>query len=71
MYAINPSHSEVLGLKTYKGIGDVPEQVDLAAVVTPAVTVAQVIGECVGNSTLDLRLEPRNSFRDFTEALTT
>jgi hypothetical protein len=24
-----------------------------------------------GNSRLDLRLEPRNSFRDFTEALTT
>jgi predicted CoA-binding protein len=47
VYAVNPSHSEVLGLKTYKGIGDVPEQVDLAVVVTRALTVAQVIGECV------------------------
>ncbi len=47
VYAVNPSHSEVLGLKAYKGIDDIPEQVDLAVVVTPALTVAHVIGECV------------------------
>jgi acetyltransferase len=47
VYAVNPSHSEVLGLKTYKSISQVPEQVDLAVVVTPALTVAHVIGECV------------------------
>ncbi len=47
VYAVNPSHSEVLGLKAYKSIGDIPEQVDLAVVVTPALTVPQVIGECV------------------------
>jgi acetyltransferase len=47
VYAVNPSHSEVLGLKAYKSIGDIPRQVDLAVVVTPALTVAHVIGECV------------------------
>jgi acetyltransferase len=47
VYAVNPSHSEVLGLKAYKSIGDIPKQVDLAVVVTPALTVAHVIGECV------------------------
>jgi acetyltransferase len=47
VYAVNPSHSEVLGLKSYKSIGDIPEPVDLAVVVTPALTVAHVIGECV------------------------
>ena len=47
VYAVNPSHSEVLGLKAYKSVGDIPEQVDLAVVVTPALTVAHVIGECV------------------------
>jgi acetyltransferase len=47
LYAVNPGHSEVLGLKAYKSIGDVPGQVDLAVVVTPALTVAHVIGECV------------------------
>ena len=52
VYAVNPSHSEVLGLKTYRGIGDVPEQVDLAVVVTPALTVAQIVGECVDAGSL-------------------
>ena len=47
VYAVNPSHSEVLGIKTYKQIGDIPGRVDLAVVVTPAHTVPQVIGECV------------------------
>lgn len=47
VYAVNPSHSEVLGVKTYKQIGDIPGGVDLAVVVTPAHTVPQVIGECV------------------------
>ena len=47
LYAVNPGHSEVLGLKAYKSIGDIPGQVDLAVVVTPALTVAHVIGECV------------------------
>ena len=47
VYAVNPSHSEVLGLKAYDSIRHVPKQVDLAVVVTPALTVAHVIGECV------------------------
>jgi acetyltransferase len=47
VYAVNPSRSEVLGLKAYKSIGDLPQQVDLAMVVTPAIAVAHVIGECV------------------------
>ena len=47
VYAVNPSHSEVLGIETHKQIGDIPGGVDLAVVVTPAHTVPQVIGECV------------------------
>lgn len=47
VFAVNPSHSEVLGLKAYKSVADIQEQVDLAVVVTPANTVAHVIGECV------------------------
>ena len=47
VYAVNPSHGEVLGLKTHKHIGDIAGAVDLALVVTPAQTVPQIIGECV------------------------
>lgn len=47
VYAVNPSHDEVLGIKTYKRIGDIAGEVDLALVLTPAQTVPQIIGECV------------------------
>ncbi len=51
VYAVNAKNPEVLGLKTYASIRDIPGQVDLAIVATPAVTVPQVIGECVDAST--------------------
>jgi acetyltransferase len=47
VFAVNPRHSEVLGLKSYKSIGSVPEPVDLAVLATPAVTIPPLIGECV------------------------
>ena len=47
LYAVNPTHGEVLGMKTKPRIGDIGEGVDLALVVTPAQIVPQIIGECV------------------------
>lgn len=47
VYPINKRHRQVLGIKAYKNIGDVPETVDLAVIVTPAPTVPDVIAECV------------------------
>lgn len=47
VYAVNANHPEVLGLKTYASIRDIPGTVDLAIVATPAATVPQLIGECV------------------------
>ena len=47
LYAVTPSHTEVLGLKTQKNISDISHEVDLALVVTPAQTVPRIIGECV------------------------
>ena len=47
VYAVNPSHEEVLGVKTHKRVGDIAGGVDLALVLTPAQTVPQIIGECV------------------------
>ena len=46
VYAVNPKRTEVLGLRCYSAIGNVPEKVDLAVVVTPAQTVPDLIGEC-------------------------
>jgi acetyltransferase len=47
VFAVNPSRTEALGLRAYSKIGDVPQKVDLAVIVTPAPTVPAVIGECV------------------------
>jgi acetyltransferase len=46
-YPVNPNHAELLGLKAYKTIADVPVKVDLVIVATPASTVPKIIGECV------------------------
>ena len=47
IYAVNPTHDEVLGIKTLKHVGEISSGVDLAVVVTPAHIVPRVIGECV------------------------
>jgi acetyltransferase len=51
VYAVNATHPEVLGLKAYASIRDIPHAVDLALVATPAATVPQLIGECVDAGT--------------------
>lgn len=51
VYAVNPKHSEVLGIKCYASVAKLPEPVDLAVIVTPAVTVPGVVRECVGAGT--------------------
>ena len=47
IYAVNPSHGEILGVKTHQRIADIPGEIDLALVVTPAQTVPQIIADCV------------------------
>jgi len=47
VFPVNPKRPSVLGIKAYPSIGEVPEKVDLAVIVTPAVTVPGVISECV------------------------
>ena len=46
-YAVNAKHPEVLGLKAYASVRDIPGPVDLAVIATPAASVPQLIGECV------------------------
>jgi acetyltransferase len=47
VYPVNPNRTNVLGIKAYPSITEVPEQVDLAIVVAPAPTVPEIIRECV------------------------
>ena len=47
VYPVSEKRASVLGIKAYRRIADIPEAVELAVVVTPAVTVPAIIGECV------------------------
>ena len=47
VYPVNQQHKQVLGIKAYASIAEVPEAVDLAVIVTPAKTVPGVVSECV------------------------
>lgn len=47
VYPVNPKRPNVLGIKAYPRIGEVPERVDLAVIATPAPSVPGVVGECV------------------------
>lgn len=47
IYPVNPKRPNVLGIKAYPDIKSIPEEVDLAVVVTPAKTIPGVIAECV------------------------
>ncbi len=46
VYPVNPKHSTVLGLPCYPSIREIPAQIDLAVIATPARTVPGVIHEC-------------------------
>jgi len=46
IYPINPKADEILGLKCYPSVLDVPGPIDLAIVVIPAQFVAAVLEEC-------------------------
>ena len=47
LYPVNPKHEEIFGLRCFSNVATLPEAVDLAVVITPALTVPGVIGECV------------------------
>jgi acetyltransferase len=46
VYPINPKREEILGIKCYPSVKDLPEKVDLAIVVIPAKGVPSVITDC-------------------------
>jgi acetyltransferase len=46
IYPINPKAREILGLPAYPSVKDIPDEVDLAIVLVPAVAVPGVLEEC-------------------------
>lgn len=46
VYAVNPDTTPIIGLPTYKSVLEIPDTIDLAVIVVPAVFVAKVLREC-------------------------
>ena len=46
VYPVNPSAPEILGLKCYPTINDIPGEVDAAAITVPAKFCPEVVEEC-------------------------
>jgi acetyltransferase len=49
VYPVNPKRPSVLGVKAYPSISDIPEQVDLAVIITPPPSIPGLIRECGEN----------------------
>ena len=47
IYPINLREKEILGLKCYKKLGNVPDEIDLVIISVPADVVPQILQECV------------------------
>jgi acetyltransferase len=47
VFPVNSRRPNVLGIKAYPSVSEVPAKVDLAVVVAPAPAVPEIIGECV------------------------
>jgi acetate---CoA ligase (ADP-forming) len=46
IYPVNPKARSVQGVKAYPTVADVPDDIDLAAIVVPAEQVATIVDEC-------------------------
>ena len=47
VFPVNPKRDNVLGVKAYKSVADVPAEIDLAVLVTPAASTPGLMRECV------------------------
>jgi acyl-CoA synthetase (NDP forming) len=47
IYPVNPGLPELLGLKTYPSVLEIPEEIDLAVIVIPAEQTISAIEECI------------------------
>ena len=47
VYLVNPSYTELLGHRVYRSVLEIPGDIDLAVIITPAPTVPRIMSECV------------------------
>ena len=47
IYPVNPDTKPILGLKVYKSVLDIPDDLDLVVIVVPAKFVPDILKQCV------------------------
>ncbi len=47
VFPVNPNRTNVLGIRSYRAISEIPERIELAIVTTAAASVPDVISECI------------------------
>ncbi|MFB0561757.1 MAG: acetate--CoA ligase family protein [Candidatus Lokiarchaeia archaeon] len=47
VFPVNPSEEEVMGLKCYPTVSDIPRKVDLSYILTPARTIEKIVEDCI------------------------
>lgn len=47
LYPVNPRESEIMGLKAYQNIKDIPDPVDMAIILTPTEAALTAVKDCV------------------------
>ena len=46
VFPVNPHTDEILGIKSYSNVKDIPEEIDLAVIASPRSTVLHLVQEC-------------------------
>jgi len=67
VYAVGPSGGMIETRRIYRSIGDIPDHVDLAVILTPAKTVPSVLQEC-GKKGIRWAIIETAGFREYGEA---
>jgi len=65
VYAVGPSGGTIETRRIYPTVGDIPDPVDLAVILTPAVTVPAVLEEC-GQKGIQWAIVETAGFREYT-----
>jgi acetyltransferase len=65
VYAVGPSGGAIETRRIYKSVGDIPDHVDLAVILTPARTVPGVLEEC-GQKGIHWAVIETAGFREYT-----
>jgi acetate---CoA ligase (ADP-forming) len=66
IYEVGPKGGVVAGRRIYKSVLDIPDQVDLAVILTPARTVADILDEC-GQKGIFWAVIESSGFREYGE----